>query len=742
MNDRRTGSQGVAKLPTFISRGAVILALFAVGSIVTTAQTTDQIAPSAPTGLTATAATCGQVDLSWGASTDNAGGSGLYSYTVYRSDGVNSNIGASRTWFDDTNFVKSSSTLTYYVVATDYAGNQSAQSNVATVATPQCPISVGEQIISEPSVGTLDSKEPLGKAVATWGSRTAYIYLKWTTNATLDAWLYVKDSDTGQTSSFLLHTYPGYYLTETDYVFTSATELWTVARDTGAGKVVVSQYKLNGSPIPTSATLVSTQLFGDSHSTPLSMIRLRSGALVVAWNEYDQNYFLTDLVTGFAYRSPTGVWTAQFPITVTNPFGGSATKTQMTMAQHPADGSIWAFAHRDSFHEIIALHFTEAGGNISLDWTKPDFIAQSNTSPPNNDGVNGPEGEFPFLAAAADPTRNAILLAYQRNEYQFVLLDPVSNSGGLKEATATIAQIAADGTKTFIPFPTYMEKSEQFGFSVLSDGTLWLAYQPIDHQTFTWNELYASKYSGGSWTNPALVGFNFAYYDVNGAPRNPGLVAYRADQPQVAFRTPDRKIHTFDLTSLSPAPADSTAPTTAVSSPVSGATATGSLAVSATASDNVGVTSVELLVDGSVRATTTASPYNFSWDTTTVVNGSHTLQTRAYDAAGNVGQSALIAVTVSNLTTSSLAVAVTSPKNGSTVPRNQKVIVSATATDSVAVTKVEFYIDNSLLGTSTAAPYSYPWKVPAKPGARHTVQAKAYDATGKSATQTVSVTAQ
>ena len=45
-----------------------------------------------------------------------------------------------------------------------------------------------------------------------------------------------------------------------------------------------------------------------------------------------------------------------------------------------------------------------------------------------------------------------------------------------------------DGAKTFIPFPTYMERGIQFGFSVLSDGTLWLAYQPINHQTLTFNE--------------------------------------------------------------------------------------------------------------------------------------------------------------------------------------------------------------------------------------------------------------
>jgi hypothetical protein len=308
--------------PQICGSALLFAVLVVLNSVRAAAQSTP---PSAPTGLTATAASCGQVNLSWSAATDNSG-TGLYAYTIQRSDGVNATIGAIRTSYDDTNFVKSSTTATYYVVAQDNAGNTSSPSNSVSVTTPACPLSSGEQIISPASAGTLDAKEPLGKAIATWGSQTAYIYLKWNSTATLDTWLYLSDSNTGQISSFLLHTYPGYYMVETDYVFTSATDLWTVARDSGSssGQVRVSHYQLNGLP-PTSATLVSTQFFGDGHSTPRSMIRLQGGALMVAWNEADSGYFLTDLVAGFAYRNPaTGVWTSQFPVTVTNPFGGDA----------------------------------------------------------------------------------------------------------------------------------------------------------------------------------------------------------------------------------------------------------------------------------------------------------------------------------------------------------------------------------------------------------------------------------
>jgi subtilisin family serine protease len=96
--------------------------------------------------------------------------------------------------------------------------------------------------------------------------------------------------------------------------------------------------------------------------------------------------------------------------------------------------------------------------------------------------------------------------------------------------------------------------------------------------------------------------------------------------------------------------ADTTPPTTSITSPASGATVSGTVTVSATAGDNVGVSRVELYVDGSLAGTDTTSSYSFSWNTATASNGVHSLQTRAFDAAGNAGWSIVVSVTVSNAT--------------------------------------------------------------------------------------------
>ncbi len=93
-------------------------------------------------------------------------------------------------------------------------------------------------------------------------------------------------------------------------------------------------------------------------------------------------------------------------------------------------------------------------------------------------------------------------------------------------------------------------------------------------------------------------------------------------------------------------PPDTTPPTTSITSPTGG-TVSGTVNVQANAADNVGVTKVDLYVDGSFVASDVASPYAFSWNTTGL-SGSHTIKTKAYDAAGNNTDSAVVTVNVNN----------------------------------------------------------------------------------------------
>jgi M6 family metalloprotease-like protein len=179
-------------------------------------------------------------------------------------------------------------------------------------------------------------------------------------------------------------------------------------------------------------------------------------------------------------------------------------------------------------------------------------------------------------------------------------------------------------------------------------------------------------------------------------------------------------------------PGDTQAPTTSITSPANGATVSGVTSVSASASDNTGVTRVDFYLDGALAASDSTAPYSWSWDTTGSANGSHSLTSTAFDAAGNSGSSSTVSVTVSNTTSDTQAptTAITSPAAGATV--SGAVTLAATASDNVGVTRVEFYVDGALVGSDTSSPYSVSWSSTSATNGAHSVQSRAFDAAGNS----------
>ena len=184
---------------------------------------------------------------------------------------------------------------------------------------------------------------------------------------------------------------------------------------------------------------------------------------------------------------------------------------------------------------------------------------------------------------------------------------------------------------------------------------------------------------------------------------------------------------------------DGTAPTVAMTAPANGATVSGaSVAVSATAADNVAVLGVQFLLDGvNLGAEDTASPYAISWNSIGTANGTHSLGARARDGAGNT-TTAAVTVTVNNDTTPP-TVSITAPANGATV--SGTVTVNASAADNVAVAGVQFKLDGANFGAEdTASPYSISWDTTTATNASHTLTAVARDAAGNTATAAATVT--
>ena len=170
---------------------------------------------------------------------------------------------------------------------------------------------------------------------------------------------------------------------------------------------------------------------------------------------------------------------------------------------------------------------------------------------------------------------------------------------------------------------------------------------------------------------------------------------------------------------------DATAPTVAITSPAYGSTVSGTAAVVASASDNVAVSKVEFYVNGSLKATSTAAPYTFNWNTLSVANGAYTVSAKASDAAGNASILSNVTLYVANssVDTTAPVVSLSSPSNSTVF--GSKLVISGSATDNVAVTKIDVFMDGSLLLSTNNSSFNLNRKIGI---GTHTITVKAYDA--------------
>jgi hypothetical protein len=108
---------------------------------------------------------------------------------------------------------------------------------------------------------------------------------------------------------------------------------------------------------------------------------------------------------------------------------------------------------------------------------------------------------------------------------------------------------------------------------------------------------------------------------------------------------------------------NSTAPIISVNAPAAGATVAGVTTISATTFGNVAIAGVQFKVNGvNLGPELTIAPYNISWDTTSLPNGSCSLSAVARDATGNQTTSAAVGVVISNGRAPSSNLTVTMPQ--------------------------------------------------------------------------------
>ena len=181
----------------------------------------------------------------------------------------------------------------------------------------------------------------------------------------------------------------------------------------------------------------------------------------------------------------------------------------------------------------------------------------------------------------------------------------------------------------------------------------------------------------------------------------------------------------FTLTTLL-AGADSTPPAVAIKAPTSGATVSGTVTVSASATDNVGVVGVQFKLDGAnLGAEVTSAPYTLSWNTATASKGAHTLTAVVRDAAGNTATAAAISVTVGSTSPLISTVSASNVSSGATI---------TWTTNEASTTQVEYgltpaYGNATVLNTNLVTSHSQALSGLAR-NTRYHYRVKSQDAAG------------
>ncbi len=153
----------------------------------------------------------------------------------------------------------------------------------------------------------------------------------------------------------------------------------------------------------------------------------------------------------------------------------------------------------------------------------------------------------------------------------------------------------------------------------------------------------------------------------------------------------------------------------AITSPAAGAIVSSQATIAVSVSAKV--VWVNVYIDGSYLAS--SPPYLFTWDTTKVANGSHTISVNGYESDGALLGGASVTISVVNVGSSS-TVSIESPQNGSTVSGT----VDVAATVDTSVTWINFYADGKYLGSSP--PNNLYWNSATVPDGSHTLSVKAY----------------
>ncbi len=382
--------------------------------------------------------------------------------------------------------------------------------------------------------------------------------------------------------------------------------------------------------------LVNAKVVATVSSTPFTYDWTTSGlsgAVVLTARAYD-------LAGNSTLSSPVGVTVsnvASLPVNLALGMPATASSVQTNssfLPQYAVDGNAmtrWSSQYSDPQWIRVDLGSALKIDSVMIMWEAPAISYEIQTS---LDGANWTSGYWTTAGAGGTTqvklapvnaryvrmygTQRATIYGYSTYEVQVfaaggstggspgapVLLQPLNGATGVV-LNPTLSWSAPNGTSSY---RVQVSDSNAFRTFVLNDSTVTTTTRQV--------------------TGLAL---GKSYF-------------WRVNAKNASGTSPWSGVNTFATAALP----DTSAPVVTITSPLSGSTLSGTVTVSANASDNTRVTRVDFFLGSTLVVSDTLAPYGFSWNSASVANGAYAFSARGYDPAGNIGTSVSIPVTVSN----------------------------------------------------------------------------------------------
>jgi hypothetical protein len=419
---------------------------------------------------------------------------------------------------------------------------------------------------------------------------------------------------------------------------------------------------------------------------------------------------------------------------------GAATGTTLTAA--PYVFTLRANNFADGTHTLAASDTPKGGTetdsapiNVIVDNTAPTTAIVSPTA--GNEFLT----TLPVQATAADANGiQSVQFAIDGTAAGSAITSPTSPGGSTYSTTLSVAGLAAGThklTETATDAAGNTAKSASVNFSTASAPPSISIATPVSGSFARGTVSVTSTVAGG-------VGNDSVQYLVDGVASGSAVkqspytykwatTGLTAGTHTLSATVTDSKGATGTASPVT-VTVDNTPPATAIASPAASLSFTGTMPVTASATDASGIQSVQFLIDGKAVGSPLLTPdspggstYSSSLSLAGLANGSHKLTDTAIDNAGNTSTSAAVTFTV--VPPPLTAATITAPTNFTYATKT--VTVSATPTGGTTPYTAKLLVDgvaSTLKATVTSTTVSFAWVSTTVADGTHTLAVSITDA--------------